>query len=238
LWYNHSMGGPLAFRKDEMRAEACRKVVFPVVRTKRDKWKRDTKKLSREVLALLYTERGKSMAEIANIIGCSHHKVIYWMERYKISRRTRSDATYKKRNPQGDPFLFRTPQTQKERELFGLGVGLFWGEGTKAIKTNSVRLGNSDPALLRFFVEFLVIFFGVKKEDMRFGLQLFNDVSVSEALDFWGKELRIGRKQFYKVIITPSRGSGTYRKKSRFGVVTVYYNNKRLKDKLVSLLPM
>lgn len=240
------MGGPLAFdkqkmreavrREKEQRGKEWRKVMS--ARRAEEKWQRDIKKLSRGNLAALYVEQKKSMAEIAKALDCSPHKVAYWMDQYKIPRRSRSDATYIKRNPQGDPFLFRLPQNSEEWKLFGLGVGLYWREGAKAVKTNSVRLGNSDPSLLRHFIDFLVLFFGVEKKDMRFGLQLFSDVSVSVALDFWSKELRIGKKQFYKIVVTPARGKGTYTKKSRFGVLTVYYNNKRLKDKLVSLLPM
>ena len=80
------------------------------------------------------------MQDIADIFRCSPNKVSYWMKKYNISRRTRSEATYIKRNPDGDPFQFKVPQTLEDRELFGLGIGLYWGEGTKA-SLSSVRLG-------------------------------------------------------------------------------------------------
>lgn len=193
--------------------------------------------ISKDELEELYLNKKKSMQEIADDLGCSLHKVKYWMEKYEIKIRNRSDATYIKRNPFGDPFHFRRPRNIKEAELFGLGIGLYWGEGTKANK-DSVRLGNTDPELLIHFIKFLEKFFSVGREDLRFGLQIFTDIPVDRAMDFWIKKLKIRRSQFYKPLITRSGSIGTYRKKSEYGVLTVMYHNKKLRNLLVSLLPM
>ncbi len=63
-------------------------------------------------------------------------------------------------------------------------------------------------------------------------------MSIEEAMDFWIKKIRISKAQFYKVIVTPSRKVGTYRKKTEYGVLTVYYHNKKLRDLLISKLPL
>ena len=193
--------------------------------------------LDKYKLKYIYFIKKKSMQEIADIFGCSLHKVQYWMEKYEIKSRSRSDAVYLRHNPNGDPFKFRWPKNLAEAELFGLGLGLYWGEGTKADKV-SVRLGNTDPALIKKFRDFLIKFFDIKNSDLHFGLQLFTDMKVDEALDFWKKKLKINHSQFYKPIITKSRSVGTYRKKSRYGVLTIYYHNKKMRDILVSMLPM
>jgi hypothetical protein len=177
------------------------------------------------------------MKDIANIVGCSLHKVNYWMNKHSIKIRSIGDAIYLKNNPNGDPFIFNQPSNSKEWELYGFGLGLYWGEGTKADK-GSVRLGNSDPGIIRKFMEFLILIFKVERKDFKFGLQLFNDVNKQEAMDFWTKCLTINKRQFYKVTVSPSVSRGTYRKKARYGVLTVYYHNKKLRDLLVSLLPM
>lgn len=80
-------------------------------------------------------------------------------------------------------------------------------------------------------------FFAIPKTDLRFGLQIFTDINPRTALDFWVKELKISRKQFYKITVTKSRSLGTYRQKSQFGVLTVYYLNKKARDILVGSLP-
>lgn len=119
--------------------------------------------------------------------------------------------------------------------LFGIGIGLYWGEGTKANKY-SIRLGNTDPELHKIFLKFLVRFFRIRISDFRFGLQLFTDIEPKKALDFWRKELNIHPRQFYKITVTPSGAIGTYRQKSKFGVLTIYYHNRKLRDALVHLL--
>lgn len=192
--------------------------------------------ISKKKLNDLYLRKGKSMQDIAYLLGCSLNKVKYWMLKYGIKIRSISDAIYLKHNPSGDPFKFRSPKNLAEAELFGLGLGLYWGEGTKANK-DSIRLGNTNPELLEQFIKFLIKFFNVRRKNFRFGLQVFTDIDIEEVMDFWSKKLRIKRHQFYKPIITKSGSLGTYRKKSECGVLTVMYHNKKLRDILVEKLP-
>lgn len=193
--------------------------------------------LEKAKLHNLYIKKGKSMQDIADFFKCSLHKVKYWMDRHNIRTRSISDAVYLKHNPGGDPFNFVLPRNSEEAKLFGLGLGLYWGEGTKA-NMDSVRLGNTDPQLIKKFMDFLIKFFKIKKNDLRFGLQIFTDIDVGEAMDFWIKNLRINKSQFFKPTITKSGSIGTYRKKSQYGVLTVMYLNKKLRNLLIDLLPM
>lgn len=174
--------------------------------------------------------------EISHKLGCSHNQVVYWMQKHKIARRSISDAIYQQHNPNGDPFHVVFINTLEKAKLYGLGIGLYWGEGTKANKY-AVRLGNTDAELLNVFMKFLIELFGVERKDMRFQLQTFTDIDTSEALEYWTRSLSVDKSQFYKVHVTISGSLGTYRKKSKYGVVTVYYHNKHLRDILVEMLP-
>ncbi len=169
------------------------------------------------------------MQEIAKIFRCSLNKIKYWMEKHNIPIRSIGEAIYIKHNPKGDPFKINKLITSDDFFLFGLGLGLYWGEGNKANKI-SVRIGNSDPALLKKFIEFLFMAYNIKKEDLRVGLQIFSDINPNEALKYWIEQLKISKRNFQKVIVTPSRGVGTYRKKSQYGVITLYYHNRKLRD--------
>ena len=146
--------------------------------------------IKKESLFEFYVGNKKSSAEIAKILECSEHKVNYWLEKHVISKRSISEAVYVKNNPLGDPFVFRSPRSFEEAELFGLGLGLYWGEGTKADK-NTVKLGNSDPRLLKKFMEFMDRFFGVKKDKLKFHLHTFSDINLEKALSFCVKNLKI-----------------------------------------------
>lgn len=184
---------------------------------------------TKKMLEKLYLTDKKSVAEIAKMNRCSENKANYWIRKYGIPKRSISEAMYDKYNPEGDPFSFQKPKKIDKAILYGLGIGLYWGEGTKSNR-HSVRLGNTDPKLIRKFIEFLEIIFLIDKNRLKFGLQIFNDMNTKRALYFWRKELKVGSSQFYKVIITPSRGVGTYRKKTKYGVLTIYFNNMKLRD--------
>ena len=182
-------------------------------------------------LSELYLQKKKSVNEIAAQYSCSEHKINYWLLRYKIQKRSISEAVYLKRNPGGDPFFFKEPSTHKDLFLFGLGLGLYWGEGNKK-NTNTVRLGNTDPMLVKKFIEFLERIYSVPRNKFRFGLQIFSDTSPVQGLCFWKGVLWVSEKQFFKVIVTPARSLGTYREKTRHGVLTVYVSNKKLRNLL------
>jgi len=194
-------------------------------------------RLNRKNLYKLYQKKQKPVSEIAGLFDCSENKINYWLAKYGIKKRSISEAIYIMHNPNGDPFSFKAPKNIEEAKLFGMGVGLYWGEGTKANKT-AIRLGNSDPALLRTFTNFLVKFFKIKKEDLRFHLHIFSDINSEKATNFWIEQLGIRRYQLYKPTITKTGKIGTYRKKSEFGVLTLYYCNSKLKKVLMNFLPM
>lgn len=192
--------------------------------------------VSKEALGRLYLREKKSVSTIAKKLECSEHKVNYWLRKFAIPKRSISESVYLYHNPLGDPFVIHQPQTLEDAVLFGLGVGLYWGEGTKSNKL-CVRLGNTDPALIKRFIEFLTKICGIKKGKLRFGLQVFSDMSPEQALAFWQRELDMPEEQFFpSVVITPARSLGTYRNKTQYGVLTVYYGNRKLRDILCQMI--
>jgi hypothetical protein len=188
-----------------------------------------------DTLRSLYVVQGKSASQIAGILCCSDNKVNYWLGKYGIKKRSISDEVYKRKNPLGDPFSVREPTNAEDAFLCGLGLGLYWGEGAKR-GDGGVRLTNTDPRLILKFMDFIERMCGVKRESLRFSLQLFGDMSPENTLQYWVKELRVGAKQFYRPVISDLRGKGTYRHKSRHGVVIVYFNNVRLKAILCEMI--
>ena len=175
------------------------------------------------------------MRQISECLECSQNKINYWLEKYGIQKRTIADAMYQFKNPSGDPFALKSPKTVEEGILFGIGLGLYWGEGSKR-GTGGVRLTNTDPRLLKKFIEFLEKTCSVRRNKLRFSVQIFEDLSEEKTLSYWSKELNVHRDQFYKVVVSKVRGVGTYRRKSEHGVVIVYVNNIKLKQLICSLI--
>ncbi len=165
--------------------------------------------------------------EIANKIGCSNSGVEYWMNKYKIPKRSRSEANYLKYNPNGDPFRIKTLKTRKDIELFNLGIGLFLGEGSKKNKFNVV-IANSDPQILKLFLKFLRKICGIEERKIKAALNIFDDIKTKEAVDFWSKITKISVGRINTITIRKSKG-GTYKNKSRWGTLSIYVPNVKLK---------
>jgi len=189
--------------------------------------------LTKKKLEGLYNS-GLSIKDISDRENLSYPLVRYWINKYKIPRRSLSDATYAKRNPDGDPFEIRKKLNRKDSELKNLGLGIYWGEGDKSPNNTSVRIGNTDPILLKKFREFLRKIYKVKEEKIKYGLILFNDAKESDAIGFWRNHLGIKRKQLGKITIIPPQGKGTYKRKSKNGVLNINFTNKKLKQIILS----
>lgn len=182
---------------------------------------------TKEFLKKLYSS-GKSMMQITNETQYSDHTVRYWMAKYNIKRRSRSEAAYQRANPNGDPFKIKNKLTSSDKFLMGLGLGIFWGEGTKTNK-NSVRVTNTNPQLILKFRQFLLEICGVEPWKVQYALISFKNIPVHKTLNYWSDELSIPKSKFTKVVKIPSLGKGTYMKKSSHGVCTIIVNNLKLK---------
>jgi hypothetical protein len=179
-----------------------------------------------------YVRDKMSTHGIAAKLHCSEGKVNYWLRKHAIAKRSISEAIYNKHNPQGDPFLPQSIRIRRDSFIFGLGLGLYWGEGTKK-NLGQVRLGNTDPYLVRSFILFLRKAYAIDESRLRFALQIFTDMDQSEEERFWRSFLKVSSKQFYKTLVTRSGSIGSYREKSKHGVLTVYFGNKKLRDILI-----
>ncbi len=183
-----------------------------------------------------YLTLGESVAHIAHSCGVSENKVHYWMAKYGIRKRSISEALSMKKHGPGGGFTIKSQRTPSEEALYGLGVGLYWGEGNKRNK-HTVRLGNTDPGILNSFAEFLVCICGVDRKSMRYSLQIFTDTSESDALSYWCDALSIHKSQIMPTVNHINSGKiGTYKMKNQFGVMTLYVFNMKLRNWLVDQL--
>ena len=175
--------------------------------------------LSKAVLEDLYQQQKLSMAEIAMRLGCSPHKVVYWMNKHGIRRRDIREAIYRWHNPSGDPFDIRPVRTPEDLELLHIAIGLYVGEGSRK-RTSEVSVANSDPRVICAFIRFLRDICGVDQADMFAIVHMYDDVELAFVQHFWEETTGLAHSQFHKPTIKPRRG-GTYKARSRYGTVTV-----------------
>jgi len=185
--------------------------------------------ISKEKLHELYINKKFSSSKVAKSFKCSEGKINYWIKKYGFKKRSISEAIYNLHNPNGDPFGISDIDDLDKSFLFGLGLGLYWGEGNKK-NIYAIRLANSDPGVILMFVKFLEKIYLIDKRKLRFAIQIFDDMDPQEIRIYWSKILKVSSSQFYKTIITPSRGIGTYKDKFKYGVLTIHFNNKKLRD--------
>ncbi len=188
--------------------------------------------IKKPVLEYLYIEKKLSVAAIAKKFDCSQNKINYWLKEYDVAKRSISEALYLKHNPKGNPFKVKKPENDKDFLWLGIGLGLYWGQGSLANKS-SIRISSTDPSLITIFIRFLTGSFYVDAKKLRFGLQINTDKEVEGTLNFWIqtlKEFKIGPEQFQKPSISVKESSVNKINKRNYGVLTLYYNNKKLRN--------
>lgn len=170
------------------------------------------------------------MPDIAKKNEISVHKVVYWMKKYGISRRSSSEATYQQKNPKGDPFKLVPINTLEKTELLVLGIGLFLGEGNKRDRFH-VRFTNSDSKIIKVFLSFIRKICCVQEQKIQAFINIFDDRAYEECLNYWVKITEIPPIRFYKPTIRP-RKIGTYKNKSKYGTITIVVSNTKLLNQI------
>ena len=103
-----------------------------------------------------------------------------------------------------------------ETELFLAGLMLYWGEGAKSHHT--VKLGNSDPDVIRLFILWVEKCFNITKENLRITVHGYPDTDIDELEIYWSTVTDIPRDQFYKAQVdTRTNKDLTKKGKLRYG---------------------
>lgn len=191
--------------------------------------------ISKEILISLYINDKKSITEIAKQLGFSPHKVVYWLKKYGIPRRSPNEASYIKYNPNGDPFRISNLKTKNEILLYALAIGLFWGEGNKK-NVHDVRIGNTDIGIINYWCRFLREICHVKEQKIHFHLQTFKNMSLEKTVSYWSRNLEIDPSRITSCKPMAPLGKGSYHKMSQFGVLTVGVYNTHFRKWIMEQL--
>jgi hypothetical protein len=144
----------------------------------------------REQARMLRRERGCSIKEIAARLGVARSSVSLWVRDIDLTEE-QHDAL-RARNPiynrqlagRGGSSARRRAERRayqedgralaRKRDVFhALGCMLYWAEGGKS--RNQVRFSNSDPEMVRIFVDFLRTYFDLSDENICLTCHLFAD---------------------------------------------------------------
>lgn len=90
-----------------------------------------------------------------------------------------------------------------DRELFVAGVVAYWAEGAKAkpwCVSRSVSFMNSDPCLIRLFLEWLLLL-GIERNRLTFRVQIHESADVGGAVQFWSDVVGDPPQRFQKTTL-------------------------------------
>jgi hypothetical protein len=126
--------------------------------------------------------------------------------------------------------LIRNPNVAK----IALAV-LYLGEGRKNIKRSSLMFGNSDPNIVKFFLDLLRVCYNIDESKFRCTVQCRADQKIEELEKFWQDITKVSPSQFYKTRIDP-RTVGKISKKPEYrGVCRIDYFSAELLIELLQI---
>lgn len=190
--------------------------------------------------------QGKSIGQIAKEANLSKSSVSIWVrdivltkaQRNKLSAKGRSVESIEKRRrsrlineaAKRKVIIDKAQNDIKNISLDNLkliGAMLYWGEGSKTGNW-SVRIANSDPAIIRVMMRFFREVCLVKENKFRAHIHTFQNADVKGAEKYWSEVSGIPREQFNKTYVKPSSASLQKRKTLPFGTLDVYVHDTKL----------
>ncbi|WP_206507475.1 hypothetical protein [Streptomyces chrestomyceticus] len=164
--------------------------------TRRPNAKDDLRARARELRG-----RGMTYDAIQVELGVSKSSISLWVrDMPRPPRRTREQASAIGKRGWEETLRRRDEERQRtkrvaadeigamgDRDLFLVGVGLYWSEGSKSKPHNPqerVTFINSDPGMIQVFVAWLSLL-GVAPEHMQFRVQIHESADIGAAERYW-----------------------------------------------------
>jgi len=152
-------------------------------------------------------KQGLSYSEILKQIPVAKSTVSLWLRSINLSKKQKQRLTEKKKlsslrgaQKKKDLRILLTKKiydeskkdikTISKRDLFILGIALYWAEGSKEKENHygsGVRFSNSDPEMIKLFVKWLKDIGNVQRKDIYFDIYLHENSknNVKNIKKFW-----------------------------------------------------
>jgi hypothetical protein len=157
-------------------------------------------------------QTGHTLSEIKKITNKSNGTIAKYIKEVKIL--PRYVQTWKiKRGGSKAKSLREWEEAKSRASLMISNIGLkekmlilsclYWGEGNKT----ELNLINSDPFMIKVVIACLREL-GVKKEELKIGLRLFENIDREKAISFWSRTLKLPRNSIQGIEIISGRKVG------------------------------
>ncbi|OIO78679.1 MAG: hypothetical protein AUJ89_06360 [Candidatus Omnitrophica bacterium CG1_02_43_210] len=186
--------------------------------------------LNREILNKLYWQDNLSLPKIARRYELDVSSVLKRMKKYNIARRNFSESSYVASDFK-PKFNIKAVLNFEEEKLKIAGIMLYWAEGCK--KVSGVDFVNSDPLMIKMFLEFLRRICGIDESRLRVYLYTHENSNIDNLKLFWSNVTDISLKQFIKPYIRRSNLNLSNRKMPH-GLIHIRYYDKRLLETILN----
>lgn len=203
-------------------------------------------KTSEKQKAILLRKSGKTYSEILNEVNVAKSSLSLWLREVGLSKKQKHTITEKKIQAARKGGLVRKTKRIEfsesifeksikeigkisERELWLIGVALYWAEGSKE-KENKPGSGldftNSDPRMVFLFVAWLERVLKVSRERMLFTIYIHENYinDMDRVKKHWAKFLNISDTNIFKIYYKKHNI-----KTNRKNIGNVYNGNLRIK---------
>lgn len=185
----------------------------PPAWTKRPNAKDDPREKARELRL-----QGWTYDQIQVELGCSKSSISLWVRDLPKPERNRTPEEASAIAKRGWEATMRLRDEERQqtkaaakkavgalspRELFLLGIGLYWAEGGKDKpydRRENVCFVNSDPGMIRVFLAWLDLL-GVERERVRYTVMIHETADVPGAEQYWADLVDAERSAFNKTTL-------------------------------------
>lgn len=197
-----------------------------------------------------FRKRGFTYSEIAKIVGLSTATLSEWFSHQSFSKKVRKDNEIRARRDNAKRISLVNKARSVEREqrykeairsaetefkhyrslpLFIAGLMIYVGEGDNR-HPRLIRIANSRIDVHKIFIKFTAEFLGVRRDDVKFWVLLYPDLSESVCKKTWSKALKLSESNFYKSQVIQGKSK---KRTLHNGVGNTIIGNAILKRKLM-----
>ncbi len=166
--------------------------------------------------------------QIKNIEKSRKNNKFLGIEKIRITKQNKREARIKKTYENQRTYWGKL----SKRELELAGIFLYWGEGAKNMK-GPISVNNTDPAVLKFALYWMVNGLEIPKEQIKVTLHLYKDMNIKQEMDYWSKELKLPLSQFAKPYIKESTRINLTHKGFGHGTCGLLVSKILLKEKIM-----
>lgn len=177
-------------------------------------------------IAIELRKKGLSYSEIKNSINIPKSTIAYWLKNIKLSDlqieklKTRRSETAKLNSEKRISKILETIENIKKssaknikkiskRELWLMGIVLYWREKNKNDFYKGVYFSSSNPALIKFFLKWLKEIGRIDNEEIAF--DIFTGKSKKDAIAYWSEITGFPEKYFTRIYIQKGASKGFLR---------------------------